>query len=392
MKYILYHKDTKVANIEFTDSGMYRYINGYYNKDLMPIGTKADDDVVHKKFGGWLEKRFLPANRTNRARILNFANCVKIEQLATKSYAISLNDCYWIKRADLKDEKPFWNNINPFRNPDNEFISNILMFNKIENVKKNFVSPSLTLPGPADKAWYFENNKFVLYKCGNKEFNYIDSINEYISTRLCFLLDIKSANYTFDQFPDGRLFTKCKCFCDENTEFIPFSNLSIDQGTIGRKGVLEFCRANGFKEDIDKLIIHDYILSVTKRDFTNIGFLRDSNTFEPISLAPIFGSGYSLWCDWRKHDIGVLDEASTFEASHEHQIKLVDDIEKYDFDALFNFPSEILSIYQRSSVDSEIARRISNEVEKRIKSLINLQNQKENEDEMDEILKKLNII
>lgn len=391
MQYILYHKNDKVANLEFSDSGMYKYVNGYYNRELMPIGAKAEDEFVHKKFGAWLEKRFLPQNRTNRARILNFANSVKIEQLTVKSYAISLNDCYWIKPAELKNKKPFWEDIDPFKNPDNEFISNILMFNKIENSKKNFVSPSLTLSGPSDKAWYYEDGNIFLYKVGNKEYNYIDSINEYISTRLCYLLDLKSANYTFDKFPDGRYFAKCKCFCNENTEFIPFSLLAVDSGTVGRKGILEFCKANGFKEDIDKLMVHDYILSVTKRDFTNIGFLRDATSLEPISLAPVYGSGYSLWCDYKKHDIGVLDEAATFEASHEHQIKLVDNLEKFDFNALFNFSSEIASIYQRSGFDETISKRIANEVEKRIRKLTDLQNQKENDDEMDEILKKLGI-
>ena len=392
MQYILYHKDDKVANLEFSDNGSYRYVNGYYKQELMPIGTKANDEFVHKKFGAWLEKRFISQNRTNRARILNFANCIKIEQLVAKSYAISLNDCYWIKRADLKNERPFWADINPFKHPSNEFIENILIFNKIENSKKNFVSPSLTLPGPADKAWYYEDGKFVLYKCGNRDFGYIDSINEYISTRLCFLLGFNSAEYSFNKLYDGRYYTKSKCFCDENTEFIPFSMLSVDHGTVGRKGIMEFCKANGFKEDIDNLIIHDYILSVTKRDFTNIGYLRDANTLEPIKLAPIFGSGYSLWCDYKKHDVGVLDEASTFEATHEHQIKLIDDITKYDFEKLFNFPSEILSIYQRSGFDNVISKRIADEVKKRIEQLTNLQNKKDDDDEVDEILKKLNII
>ena len=59
---------------------------------------------------------------------------------------------------------------------------------------------------------------------------------------------------------------------------------------------------------------------------------------------------------------------------------------------MFNLPSEILSIYQRSGFDNVISKRIADEVKKRIEQLTNLQNKKDDDDEVDEILKKLNII
>ncbi len=370
MEYILFHKDKKVANIEFTEAGIYERVNGYYNEKIMPPGTRyADDSVIHKKFSMWLESRFFPQNRNNRTRVLNLADCVKVEQLINKGYALSLNDGYWIKNVNMSELKPFWEDINFFDNPSNGFVADILLFNKVDKNNINFISPDLTTSGDTEKGWYYEDGKYVLYKLGEKEYDYIDAANEVISSKLCQMLGIKSANYTLVQLQEGVFYTKCECFNDKNTEFFPFSTISLEKDTVGKNGILNFIEQNGLKHELDRYLIHDYILSVQDRDFTNIGFLRDIDTFEIKGLAPLYGSGHSLWYDYKKHGIGVLDEARTFDFSHSHQIQLVDDFSGIDFDDLELITTEIVREYKTLHIPEDVTKQIVEKVKENIGKL-----------------------
>ena len=369
MQYILFHKNDKVANVEFTDNGTYKQLNGYYNQELMPPGTRVHDAIVHDKFEAWLKHRFLPQKRTNRTKILVLADCINIEQLINYCYGLSINDCYWFKPVYYKDLKPFWEDINFFRNGFCDDTSNILIFDKkINNV--NLVSPDLTTSGECDKFWKIENDNFYLYKIGRSEFNYIDSLNECLSSKLANILGLNNAGYNIDKLDDGRVYSKSKCFTDEDTEFFNFAALSVENKTIGKNGVLRFIKENNLQKDLDKLLIHDYILSVVNRDFSNIGFLRDSNTLEIKGLAPVFSGGCSLWYDYKESGIGKIDEARTFDSSHEHQIKLVKDFDGIDIYGLSTFIFELRRAYEHfDGIDNVTANKIVDEVSKRIENI-----------------------
>jgi len=378
MQYILFHKNKKIANVEFTESGIYERVNGYYNEELMPPGTRyVNDAVIHQRFATWLEDRFFAQNRTNRTRVLNLADCVKVEQLINKGYGLSLNDGYWFKKAVKSDLKPFWEDINFFDNPDNGFVSNILLFNKVEQDKVNFLSPDLTTPGNTDKAWFYENGKYILYKIGDKKYDYVDVFNDLISDELCKILNITPSNYSIVELKEGVFFTKSECFTSKDIEYFPFSTISTEKNTVGKNGILSFVKENNLKSELDKYIVHDYILSVTDRNFTNIGFLRDANTFEVLSLAPMHGSGHCLWYDYKEHGIGVLDEAKTFDSSHAHQVNLVDNFDFIDFEKLSLFPSQILYHYKNSLLPENVIRQIVEQVKINIENISKIAN-KEN--------------
>lgn len=369
MNYILLHKDTPVAKIVFSDANIFDSVAGFYNRDLMPPGTRSDDSLINGRFRTWIEQRFLPPVRSHRTVLLKTLNCIKVEQLFQYCHGLSLNDCYWLKPESKLDLKPFFDDINLFENPDNGFVSSILMTGKSGSIKPNVLSPDFTLTGNNDKTWKYENDGIYLYKCGRKEFDYLDVANEVISSHIAKSLKLNHVEYEITDFEEKRIFSKSKCFCDINTEFFPFSLLSTDKGFVGKKGIMDFIKNNNLKRDLDKILVLDFLMSVVDRDFTNIGFLRDSNTFEVKGLAPVFDNGYSLWCDYRKNPIGSIDEAKTFDSSHERQIDIVDNFDFVDFDFLKTIPVLISSIYRNFNISVDVQNQICDEYMKNLKKL-----------------------
>ena len=379
MEYVLLHRNDLVANIEFSETGIYEHVNGFYDRNLMPPGTRVDDALIDARFKVWLEQRILPSTRSNRTRLLNLANVIRPEQLIERSYLLSLSDHYWIKRRDKIDLKPFWEDVNPHNYINNGFVSNVLLFNDTNNLEKDFLSPDITTSGKFDKAWLYEDNIPYLYKCGMSDFDYLDIYNEQIVDYVANILDLPHVKYETVQFDDERVFSKSKCFIDIDHEFFPMSSISTEKGSIGKLGVLKFCKENGFKKQLDKILVLDFLLCVADRDFTNLGFIRNANTLEIESLAPIYDNGFCLWCDYKQQGIGILDEAKTFDSSHEHQIKLVDDLDFVDFDKLRTVSMYISSIYGNLDMDIAIQNKIVEEYKNRLRKLAELATKEEEE-------------
>ncbi len=376
MQYILFHKNTKVANIELSQHGLFQCVNGYYNEQLMPPGTRGfPDSIITKRFEKWLNARFVPIERENVERLLHSAHCMSTDALILKNYALSLNDCYWIKSVEVANSKPFWEDINFFMHPDNGYVSEFLLYGNSEK-NEDFNSPNLTLSGMGNTAWFYKEDGIFLYKQSLAKYNHIDAINSIISAKLCDILGIKTPDISLENLKDGKLYTKSKCFTDEKTEFFPFSMLSIEKNTSGRHGILEFIRKNNLQDELNKYIVHDYILNVSNRDFSNLGYTRDSETLNITGLAPLFSNGKCLEYNISdaKTDEIFFDKADTFELTHTEQLRLIKDFSFIDFYKLGNFPEIILNIYKEHGIPMSISSSVIKRVEDRITKLANLAN------------------
>lgn len=369
------HKDDLVARMEFTNAGYFSAFEGFYNRELMPPGTRVQDAMVTQRFKSWLETRCISKDRENYIKVLSSAGVNTKEQFYLRNYGLSLNDCYWFKAFDAINSDFGWNDVNFFKNSYSDFVGNILVDNSYSSYVSDFLSPELTTFGNSRKMWYQNKNTLDSYmlKFGTKENNYQEPYIEVIVSIIAQKLGIpniecKLINKTMT---NGQKKTACisKNFCTEDVEFIPAQLLMVEPGLVGKNGMINYAKRHNLKQDLDKMIVLDYITCNSKRDMSNFGFLRDANTFKSIGLAPIFSNGNSLWIDWKKYGIGKSDDSKPFESTHEKQIELVDDFSWINFSSLDTIEFDVKQVLRHSEFPYEIQEKICKELRNRINKL-----------------------
>ena len=391
MEYVLFFKDAPVASIEFSDNGIFERVNGFYNKQLLPVGMRVSDDVIDSRFLSWAESRFVPATRSRLARILKESESIKTDQLFCKTYGLSLTDCYWVKPRNKIDLPPFWDQVNYFDNEFSPYVGDLIFFDNSES-KQNFLSPDLTLNGNVDKRWVMNDENAILCKKGNPHLDFFDSFNELIASFLADALEIPRAN-TGIAIMDGEIYTTFANFIDEKHAMFSALSLSLEKNTVGKAGVLKFIKEHNLKNDLDKILILDYLMMNTNRALTNLSFIQGTTSYEAleqITLAPVYGFSNCLWIDWKKNGFDTPDDAKPFETSHERQIMLVDNFSCVNFskiEAAEYFIKDIYNAYDANKVAaSKIIEGFKGRIEK-LANIIELKNKEKNEIKKEVVVK-----
>lgn len=378
MDIVLMHKNDMVAKIVFTDAGYFKEIEGFYNKMLMPPGTRVPDTIIEQRFKSWLEQRCIPKDRNNYIKILSDSGVNSQEQFYFKNYGLSLTDCYWLRSFDSFESNFGWDELNFFNNTYSDYVGNILTDSDFKSYSSDYISPDLTTNGLIDKMWYQDNLTLDSYllKFGTKKNNYKEIYFECAAAKVAERLNIAHNNCTLveKQLSNGSIInvSMSKNFCNENIELVPAQMLSVEPGIVGKNGLLNYIKRIGLKSEIDKMIVFDYIVCNPERNLSNFGFLRDSNNFKSLGLAPLYGNSQCLWMNWEKNGVNQMDDAKPFDITHEKQIELVDDFSWIDFDNLYNVEIEIKQILRQGKIQADIQEKICMELQRRINKLSQL--------------------
>ena len=127
-------------------------------------------------------------------------------------------------------------------------------------------------------------------------------------------------------------------------------------------------------QELDKMIVFDYIIANEDRHFGNFGLLRDPDTLEWKGFAPIFDNGTSLWYDKLTNQIPTSDiSCKPFKKTHGEQIKLVSDISWLDLSKLDGIEHDISRVFGDEKaaryIDDERSKMIASQIRKRIDRL-----------------------
>jgi len=149
---------------------------------------------------------------------------------------------------------------------------------------KPLLTPEITTSGSYEKCWKYINNKWWLYKVGNKE----EIFSELFVSKLAKAININSVEYSYE---DG--YIKTLNFADKYN-FEPMVAIAGEDDNY--ENVF-----NRLKQ-INKEFLYDYILLMyldclvknVDRHNENMGLLRNKKTGELISLAPNFDNNISL--------------------------------------------------------------------------------------------------
>ncbi len=253
---------------------------------------QLQDEVNQDTIISFINSRIIPKNRAFVEDILRSYNLTLNDKkgVIDVSKGLSLTDDYWI----VQDENLDFDKYNLFDNEFSDVLSLVAFTGYSSKVKGLFSSPELSTNGMLPKTWRRINNDVLLYKGST---NYLGAINtgmepysEYYASQVADTLGYNHVKYSLDVWKD-QVVSICPLFTSKEISFVPIG-LIVKSG--GIKNVFNYIKELGFQKDLSNLLLFDAITANQDRHFGNFGLLRNNDSGEYISLAPIFDNGESL--------------------------------------------------------------------------------------------------
>lgn len=381
MKYSLMHKNVVVADIELDEvSAAIVKIDKLHNQEHLPVAVSAKKGVVNRsELNEWWYDRSIPASRSGVRKALETMNISNPRLLLSRCFGLSLSDQYWIKplESDIA-----WKDVNFFNNDFSEDIGDILFGKKLNKKTLDYNSPDNTSDGFLKKRWKIINGKRCLLKSGSAPFMQ-QPFNEVIASKIMERLGISHIPYSVFLDEDGEPYSVCEDFITEDTELISawriMQSRKQDNNTSKYQHYVNCCEELGIKkicQSLNEMIVVDYIIANEDRHFNNFGLIRNADTLEFISPAPIFDSGSSLGYDKVAGQIlsGKNIQCKPFKKTHEQQLALVTSFDWIDFSKLNGVEEDIREVFRSAGEYMDDARidAITKSVNQRIAHLYDI--------------------
>lgn len=306
MDYILKSKDKPILlfsvnkNIEeinnIEDITYSLEIKKIENRSLLPIALEPTENSLSE----WLRNRKIPNNREHVEQLLNmFSNVENPYNYIDVTYALSLNDTYWVCPAN-QDIK--WKDINLYDNRFNEVIAQIAFtgFSLEGNMPGKITSPEFTTNGMLKKCWHREDGVIYLLKGSTARYanGGQEAVLEVYASQIAKKMGLPHITYAITEYK-GELVSSCKIFTSEDIGYIPMAALVKDMKLTMDdlplyKTQLEIAERYGIKEFQD-MMVFDALIHNKDRHLGNFGVLVNNDTNEVIGPAPLFDHGNSLF-------------------------------------------------------------------------------------------------
>lgn len=224
-------------------------------------------------------------------------NVSSTAEMLGKSFGLNLSDQYWVLPDELNVS---WDSVNFFENEFSEDIGNILVGLKDDSDNINYMSPDVASDGWLKKKWRIVDGERILFKGGSGS-NYQEPYNEVLATAIMNRLGIECTQYTLTLIGDTP-YSACKDFVTSETELVTAHNILKSVKKPNNKSVYEHyidcCKDLGMadiQDKINQMLTLDFIIVNEDRHLNNFGLIRNAETLEYISTAPIYDNGTSMW-------------------------------------------------------------------------------------------------
>ncbi len=270
-------------------------------------------NITRDRLSIWFKNRGIPDFRPDAGERLRAVGFPSAASLMASGFGVSLSDQYWIRPAGSIST---WSDVNCFENDFSEELGKLLLPHDassvpslIEKIRSNAdilaSSPDAALNGNLPKRWTIESRQRVLVKSGRASGRFQEPFNEKIASMLCSQL-LDEDDYVAYELEDGDFMkwaSCCKPMTDQATEFVPAYALLCSSKRPSDLGLYDSyvsaCAAHGLnvREDVEKMLVVDYLMANFDRHWNNFGVLIDSESREWLRAAPVFDTGEALWCD-----------------------------------------------------------------------------------------------
>jgi hypothetical protein len=376
-EYILMHLDHPVLSFDVDKGLRIISINNIYDNKRIPISLFKNNTVEGYMLDDWFNARSISEKRTNFKDILKYHNARYKKELYFKDNSVSVCDCYWIQTPD---ENKKWKDIN-FYNSFIDFNENIYIGikeakDKIIQDKEERRSPNIMSNGNVPKMWIQKNEELYLLK-GSQGYTWEEPVNESIVSDYMDTLGIKHVKYSLDLLKN-RPFSICKNMLSKGEDLIPaYYVASLEENEEHQytyNSYIENCKKLGLegniKQELDQMLLLDYIISNIDRHWFNFGLIRDAETLQIKNIAPIYDNGLSLFASEFTDDIKDKHtevESASFLKYLKDNVSLVTDyslLEHKNIDTLPDILKEThkkLNMFEHNRIDI-IAECIGNNI------------------------------
>ena len=363
MKYILMHREIEVAEIELDELSHITNIYEVYAEEHSPVGTLGKHGVDKTMLAKWWAKRSIPASRSGLRETLDLLHMSVPQELLAKCYGLSLSDQYWISP---KDKPLMWKEINFFDHDFSEDVGNLLFGYGEFSDSMSLISPDNTSDGQLIKKWKIADGKRVLIKGGSNPYQQ-EPLCEVIASGIAERLCIPHTKYTL-LWEHEKSFSVCQDFITSETELVSAYHIMQSRKKPNDLSDYKFYLScveqlgvKNIREQIEKMVVLDFLIGNEDRHFNNFGLIRNAVTLEWVGVAPIFDCGTSLWYNTQESLIKPLSPnlpAKPFKKTHREQIKLVKDFSWVDLKALDGMKEEMEEILSQSPYISRERRAV----------------------------------
>ncbi|MBQ7563482.1 MAG: HipA domain-containing protein [Lachnospiraceae bacterium] len=260
------------------------------DKRLSPVPGSDAPTVIPL----WWRVRRVSESRNNLEELLTKEGVANTTELLVKNLALSITDSYWICPVG---EKLSWEEVNLFDNPVKSVsVASDYSFDFSNN-------PDGSLGGDQEKTWLYRNSEWFIKKNGETPDEH-QSINEAFATSIHQRQGTDTSEYTPYKaiMEDGECKgCICRAFTGKRRELIPglfVSHMRVKPNHLSEyENYIDICEQNGLskiRELLEYQIETDFLLFNTDRHFQNFGILRDPETLEFLSPAPIYDTANSM--------------------------------------------------------------------------------------------------
>lgn len=314
--YTLKHKDIDVIyfwknNSEILNAAIIKVAIKYLPLSLKRIIHNTDEFVEQPEdkdffilngegiflLDNWLSDREIPLSRDNYNAYIKKE--LTARQWMFENYTMSFTDCYWIEK---ENDNLTWKDIC-------QKLSEVDHFVNVQDENRHYKGTNATLGGQLEKFWYKENDTLKLCKKNEPLYDILSAreiIASLIYEKQGMIPDKDFCKYNFiydkNKQPIG---VSCNAFTNvfkpgKNTELVTVYELLEEYNLTQQNDVYELIPFLANKYGFDEKEAYDYLDMQTMIDYLiinrdhhqgNIAFLRDADTLEIESAAPIFDSG-----------------------------------------------------------------------------------------------------
>lgn len=373
--YTLMHKDVPVLEMTLHSmTGTVGSVSRVIALDHAPVGTVVQGNVSYPLLNQWWKGRGIPASRDGLKDALDALDICGAGVLVEKCFGLSLSDQYWVCPEGVAI---CWKDINFFQNEFSEDVGDILFGTCLDKENPNLMSPDNTSDGWLKKKWKIKDGTRSLVKAGSGTVRQ-EAYNEVVATLLCEVLNIPHIPYYLITVEDAPCCI-CNNFINQHTELVSAWAVMQTMKKPNHHSVyqhyLSCCEqlgVGGIEHTINQMIVLDYLMMNEDRHQGNFGLIRNAETLEWVSAAPIFDTGSALCFRSITSRINgnAVIPCKPFKTNHEEQVKLVTDYSFINLEMLRNLREPFMEIFRDSEfVESSRAEAIYNAYLQRVDML-----------------------
>lgn len=241
----------------------------------------------------FIKSRKAPKHRKHIDKLMRICGCNNLIGFLDVTHALSLNDTFWVKRAN--DKKLCWDKVSLYNKGFNETIAKIAFDGGLYGENFSSTSPEFGTDGTFAKCWIKERGTIKLLKRGSEGAcnSGLEPYSEFYATQILDELGIKHVSYNLGK-KHGSLVSKCDLFTSEDYGLVTVGKYTNRISSIN--DLVNFYKELGCLNYLSEMIVADSIIFNEDRHLGNLGFIFDNNTGNIVDTAPLYDHNLSLLC------------------------------------------------------------------------------------------------